>query len=372
MRLTEAASSHQDRYVLQSATRIARRSRKGRREVNWTAIGATIAALGLILSAVDYYERTARRTEEKPDTQATSENMNGQENNTVSLEETSLRRRTVSAERPEGRPAQGEVVKEYIAGVHPGIHIQAKEDRRVHATAKGRIANVRHLTRPAGQTPGWQIIIEHGPGTATTYQGLERPGVKADQRIERGEVIGQIATGQGSDGELHYSVRLEGIFTHPDGVAATELEAGVPECGLRGEFRLERSIRKEGINTIVLDGTGRRNTFNTAAALIENALCVSDGSTRMYEWDRKSLLPETHIIWQDARHRGTAEQLAASIPGPQEVYRYGEHPGGGYSWFGFERQRQLIIFVGNDWNMVVAGLMRGPEEILYGRTRTRR
>ena len=340
--------------------------------MNWTAIGAIIGGLGLILSVVEYYERTEKATEKKVDTPATTEDMNGAGNRTVSPEEVSLRRSTVRAERQEGRPAQGEVVKEYMAGVHPGVHIRAQEDRRVHATAKGRIVSVRHLTRPTGQTPGWQIVIEHGPGAATIYQGLERPGVRVEQRIERGEVIGEIATGQGSDGELHYSVRLEGMPTDPDRVNATELEAGVPECGLRGEFRLERSVRKEGINIIVLDGTGRRNTFNTAAALIENALCASDGSRRMYEWEGKSLLLETHIIWQDARYRRTAEQLAMSIPGEQEVYRYGEYPGGGYRWFGFEPQRQLIIFVGNDWNMVVAGLMRGPEEILYGRTRTRR
>ena len=373
--LDRGSSSHQDSEMFSDqrhgSPEGAGKGRKGQVEVNWTAIGTIVSVLALILGVVEYYDRAEKAGEER-DTRATTENMNGPED-TASLGETGFPRGTVSAARQEeGRPAQGEVVKEYTTGVHPAIHIRAQEDGRVHATAKGRIISVKHLTRPAGQTPGWEIVIEHGPGAATTYQGLERPGVRVDQRVERGEVIGQIATGQGSDGELHYGVRLEGIFTDPDSVTAAVLEAGVPECGLRGEFRLERSVREEGINIVVLDGTGRPNTFNTAAGLIENALCASDGSRRMYEWESKSLLPETHIIWQDARHRRTAEQLAASISGPQEVYRYGERARGGYGWFGFEPQRQLIIFVGNDWNMVVAGLVRGPEEVLYGRTRTRR
>ena len=336
--------------------------------MNWAALSAIVGALALLLSVVEYYDGT----ETTSDTQVPAEKLNRREGHTDSPERTDVRKRTAGIARPEGRPAQGEVVKEYEAGVHPGIHIRAQADRRVHATAKGRVVSVRYLPRPEGQTPGWQIVIEHGAGAATTYQGLERPDVEADQRIERGEVIGRIANGNESDGELHYGVRLEGISADPDGVTATELEAGIPECGLRGAFRLERSARKEGINIVVLDGTGRRNVFNTAAALIEDALCASDGSRRMYEWEMKSRLPETHIVWQDARHRRTAEHLAASIPGLQEVYRYGEYPGGGYRWFGFEPQRQLLIFLGADWNMVVAALQMGPEEVLYGRTRTRR
>jgi murein DD-endopeptidase MepM/ murein hydrolase activator NlpD len=60
------------------------------------------------------------------------------------------------------------------------------------------------------------IVIDHGYGLQSIYGHLSEIGVKVDQMVKRGEIIGKSgATGLAGGDHLHYSMQLDGVQVNP-------------------------------------------------------------------------------------------------------------------------------------------------------------
>lgn len=94
---------------------------------------------------------------------------------------------------------------------HGGIDISADRGDPVFATADGSV-----------QSAGWSgdygnmVVINHKFGLVTRYAHLSAFSVAPGQRVERGQVIGQVgATGRTTGSHLHYEVLVNGQLTNP-------------------------------------------------------------------------------------------------------------------------------------------------------------
>jgi murein DD-endopeptidase MepM/ murein hydrolase activator NlpD len=63
---------------------------------------------------------------------------------------------------------------------------------------------------------GRTVVVDHGQGLFTFYMHLDTVGVRMNQVIRRGEVVGTVgATGRATGPHLHWGVRLEGARVDP-------------------------------------------------------------------------------------------------------------------------------------------------------------
>lgn len=94
---------------------------------------------------------------------------------------------------------------------HEGIDIAAHAGTPILATASGRVAFV-------GRQPGYgkMIEIDHGNGFRTRYAHAAALHVKRGQRVERGDMIGEVGqTGLANAPNLHYEVLRNGRPVNP-------------------------------------------------------------------------------------------------------------------------------------------------------------
>jgi murein DD-endopeptidase MepM/ murein hydrolase activator NlpD len=94
---------------------------------------------------------------------------------------------------------------------HSGIDIGAPIGTPVRAPAPGTVIY-------AGTHPeyGITIILDHGNDTKSLYGHLSRLHVTANQRVQRGEVIGLTGnTGRSSGPHLHYEILVKGQSVNP-------------------------------------------------------------------------------------------------------------------------------------------------------------
>jgi murein DD-endopeptidase MepM/ murein hydrolase activator NlpD len=94
---------------------------------------------------------------------------------------------------------------------HAGIDISADRGDPVYATAEGTV-----------QSAGWNgdygnmVVINHNFGLVTRYAHLSAFSVRPGDKVERGQVIGQIgATGRATGPHLHYELLVNGQLTNP-------------------------------------------------------------------------------------------------------------------------------------------------------------
>lgn len=88
---------------------------------------------------------------------------------------------------------------------HEGIDISAPRGSEIRATARGE---VRWVGTKAGY--GKLIEIDHGYGYRTRYAHASRILVRVGQRVERGDVVGEVGqTGLSTAPNLHYEVLVE-------------------------------------------------------------------------------------------------------------------------------------------------------------------
>lgn len=94
---------------------------------------------------------------------------------------------------------------------HAGIDISADKGQPVYATGDGTV-----------QSAGWNgdygnmVAINHKFGLVTRYAHLSAFSVRPGERVERGQVIGQIgATGRATGPHLHYELLVYGQLTNP-------------------------------------------------------------------------------------------------------------------------------------------------------------
>lgn len=94
---------------------------------------------------------------------------------------------------------------------HSGLDLGAYKGAPVLAAAPGYVAWAR-----TGRLYGNYVMIIHTNGLSTLYAHLSRMDVKADQYIERGQVIGAVgSTGLSTGPHLHFEVREDGIPRNP-------------------------------------------------------------------------------------------------------------------------------------------------------------
>jgi septal ring factor EnvC (AmiA/AmiB activator) len=107
-----------------------------------------------------------------------------------------------------------------------GVGIRAAVGTNVAAVAPGRVVNVGQLG-----TYGLTVIIDHGGGDYSIYGSLDRAGVRAQQTVAKGQVIGEVGV---SDPELpphlHFEIRHGGADGRP---ASVDPAAWLRETGER-------------------------------------------------------------------------------------------------------------------------------------------
>jgi len=87
--------------------------------------------------------------------------------------------------------------------LHKGVDITAPAGTLVYATGKGRVSSVENHPSTRGRV----IVIDHGFGYKTVYAHLGKARVRKGQRVERGDVIGEVgSTGRSTAPHLHYEV----------------------------------------------------------------------------------------------------------------------------------------------------------------------
>lgn len=73
------------------------------------------------------------------------------------------------------------------------------------------------------------------------------------------------------------------------------------------------------------------------------------------QWAQRYEMESSLIFFQGKQNKKYALQLAEWFPGPQEAQDYQKDPDG---FFGFSPERDIIIFVGNDWRDLIRVLER--------------
>ncbi len=109
------------------------------------------------------------------------------------------------------RPAAGMITQGYKF-YHKAIDIANRGGGPILASDGGTVIG-------AGWDPsgyGNRILIDHANGNITLYGHLSLIQVQAGQRVNRGDVIGQMgSTGRSTGTHLHFEIRQGGVFLNP-------------------------------------------------------------------------------------------------------------------------------------------------------------
>ena len=98
------------------------------------------------------------------------------------------------------------------AKMHAGIDLSAPIGTPIYATADGTVTDAGYNSGGYGNL----IKISHGRDIETRYAHLSSIGVRAGQRVTRGQLIGRMgSTGRSTGSHLHYEVRIEGRAVNP-------------------------------------------------------------------------------------------------------------------------------------------------------------
>ena len=117
-------------------------------------------------------------------------------------------------------------------------------------------------------------------------------------------------------------------------------------------------LSSEQLNVLVLDATDSKRIFDIVVRELKREYpnWFIDAE---YDWVEKERNPRsrTLILWQGKENEKHARSLEKRFSGPQELRSYDDNPGG---FFGFDEDRDLIVFIGRDWRNVLNGL-RQPD-----------
>lgn len=121
---------------------------------------------------------------------------------------------------PLALPVRGALTSEYgvlsiyqgqIRGFHGGVDIKAPQGTPVRSAGRGivRLAEALPLS-------GYAVMVDHGLGVVTSYLHMSEIGVRAGQRVARGEVLGRVgSTGLSTGPHLHWGLRVNGARVDP-------------------------------------------------------------------------------------------------------------------------------------------------------------
>lgn len=109
-------------------------------------------------------------------------------------------------------PAAGRISQGYH-WYHKAIDIANKNAPSILAADAGTVVATGW---PAGWGYGYRVVIDHGNGFQTLYAHLSKIHVKPGQRVNRGDVIGQMgATGRATGIHLHFEIIENGTHINP-------------------------------------------------------------------------------------------------------------------------------------------------------------
>jgi len=121
---------------------------------------------------------------------------------------------------PSRWPLQGVINSEFgsrtspwtgVAEFHSGIAIVVPPGTPVHAPGAGVVA----FAGAQGHY-GLTIVLDHGDELRTLYAHLSRTAVVAEQKVQRGQLIGYSGnSGKSSGPHLHYEIALQGRPVNP-------------------------------------------------------------------------------------------------------------------------------------------------------------
>lgn len=109
-------------------------------------------------------------------------------------------------------PTSGHRITQYFSARHTGVDIANHIGTPIYAADSGVVTTVGYNRGGYGN----QIIIDHGGGKKTRYAHLSAFGVKAGQKITKGQFIGAMgSTGRSTGPHLHFEVILNGHVYNP-------------------------------------------------------------------------------------------------------------------------------------------------------------
>ena len=101
-----------------------------------------------------------------------------------------------------------------IRTMHKGVDMSTNYGVPVYATGDGVVEKVEQGKRRRGY--GRQILINHKFGYKTRYAHLQKMFVKPGEKVQRGQLIGEVGSTGGSTGpHLHYEVMYLGRQVNP-------------------------------------------------------------------------------------------------------------------------------------------------------------
>ena len=128
------------------------------------------------------------------------------------------------------------------------------------------------------------------------------------------------------------------------------------------ETKQNDKLSLEQLNILVFDATSSETTFKIVVRELRRE--YPDWSIdAKYDWIEKNrnLFPRTLIFWQGEENNKHARSLEKRFSGSQQIRSYDDNPGG---FFGFGKDRDVIVFIGRDWRNVLNGL-RQPDNSLH-------
>ncbi len=97
-------------------------------------------------------------------------------------------------------------------GFHHGIDIATASGTDVKAAKAGIVTTAGWYSSIYGNA----ILLDHGDGTTSFYAHLSEILVKIDEKVKKGEVIGEVGeTGNATGPHLHLEIRVDGEIVNP-------------------------------------------------------------------------------------------------------------------------------------------------------------
>ena len=95
---------------------------------------------------------------------------------------------------------------------HPGMDFASEQGTPIYSTGDGLIERADNMAQGYGN----HVVINHGFGYQTLYGHMSKIAVHANQKINRGQLIGYVgSTGLSTGPHLHYEVIKNGEKVNP-------------------------------------------------------------------------------------------------------------------------------------------------------------
>ncbi|WP_067926592.1 murein hydrolase activator EnvC family protein [Alicyclobacillus shizuokensis] len=104
-------------------------------------------------------------------------------------------------------PMQGRVTVDFSAQ-HPRMVISGKANEGVLAAGSGTVSRLLHQ-----DSSGYLVVIDHGGGRSTLYDGLATVTVHKGQSVASGQLIGRL--GKNGHPTLQFAFQQDGKFVNP-------------------------------------------------------------------------------------------------------------------------------------------------------------